>query len=138
MPVTTREVAIQSGGNRVDKRILIVEDDGIIADRLRSILTRLGYEALGPVATGEEAIRKAEQTPPDLLLMDICLAGELNGIEATAQIRSMFDIPVVYMTAAYLSDDLVQEAKVTEPCRFLVKPVRDGELKETIEIALAQ
>lgn len=121
-----------------NKRILIVESDGIIALHFKNILTRLGYDVLGPVVTGEEAIREAEQTPPDLLLVDINPAGELNGIETAVQIRSRFDIPVVYMTAAYPSDDLVQEAKVTEPYSFLVKPVRDGELRGAIEVALSE
>ena len=118
-----------------DKRILIVEDDGIIADRLQSMLTKLGYAIWGTVISGEKALQKIEATPPDLVLMDIYLAGELNGIETTNQIRSQFDIPVVYLTA-YSDDELLQRAKITEPYGYLIKPTTERELHATIEMAL--
>ena len=120
---------------KASKRILVVEDDGIIAARLESILTRLGYRVLGIVAFGEDVLARVGQSPPDLVLMDVYLAGEVDGIEAAAQVRAAYDIPVVYLTA-FADDALLQQAKITEPYGYLVKPVRDKELHATIEMAL--
>ncbi len=117
------------------QRILIAEDDGIIAARLRSILTKMGYTVLAVVASGEEAVQHAAETPPDLALMDIRLTGDLDGIQAGAQMRTRWDIPLVYLTA-YMDENLLQRAKATEPYGYLVKPIQDRELRATIEIAL--
>jgi len=117
------------------RRILIVEDDAIISIRLESILTTLGYDVIGFIACGEEVLQKVVELPPDLVLMDIHLAGDMNGIEVAAQIHARFDIPVVYLTA-YSDGALLQEAKITEPYGYLVKPVRERELHATIEMAL--
>jgi len=116
------------------EQILIVEDDGIIADRIQSILTKLRYDILGLVISGEEALEKVDESPCDLVLMDIYLDGELNGIETATQIRSRFDIPVVYLTA-YSDDELLQQAKITEPYGYLVKPIAERELHAAIEMA---
>lgn len=116
-------------------KILVVEDDGIIADRLKTILAKLEYDVVGAVASGEEAVLKASENSPDLVLMDIYLAGDMNGIEAAEKIREKFDIPVVYLTA-YSTDDLLKQARVTEPYGCLVKPVQDREIHATIEMAL--
>ncbi len=115
--------------------ILIVEDDGIISAHLESRLSKLGYEVLGVVISGEAALQKASQTLPDLILMDINLAGEMTGIEATAQIQANYDIPVVYLTA-YAEETLLQQAKITTPYGYLIKPLRDREIHATIEMAL--
>ena len=88
------------------------------------------------VATGEEAIRKAEEVRPDLILMDINLAGEIDGIEAVQQIRAQFDIPVVYLTA-YAEKDVFERAQQTEPDGYMVRePVRLLELRSTVETVL--
>ncbi|MCP4544423.1 MAG: PAS domain S-box protein [Chloroflexi bacterium] len=115
--------------------ILVVEDDGLIADRLVRDLTRLGYDVVGMVASGKKALQKVKESRPDVVLMDIYLAGAMNGIDAAAQIRARFDIPVIYLTA-YAEDDLLQQAIVTESYGYLVKPTRDRELCATIEMAL--
>ena len=117
------------------KTILIVEDDRIFAIDLKETLSRLGYAVLDPVATGERAIAAATDLRPDLVLMDVDLPGRLNGIEASETIRANLDIPVVYLTG-YSRDPLLQQAKVTAPYGYLVKPVPDRELVATIEIAL--
>ncbi len=117
-----------------DERILVVEDDAIIAVHLKKLLMNLGYDVLGTVASGEEAIQKVNETPPDLVLMDIYLAGELNGIEAATQIRDKFNIPVVYLTA-HSNDELFQEAKITEPYGYLIKPVQNRDLQAAVEIS---
>ncbi|MFQ5854661.1 MAG: diguanylate cyclase [Anaerolineae bacterium] len=116
-------------------RILIVEDDGFTAAHLESILTRLGYHILGAAASGEEAIQEMDETSPDLVLMDIYLAGDLNGIETAAQVRARFGIPVVYLTG-HSEDTLFQQAKITEPYGYLVKPIQERELRAAIEMAL--
>ncbi len=118
-----------------NERILIAEDDGIIAARLRNFLTALGYAVPAVVATGEEAVRQAAAVRPELVLMDIRLAGKLDGIEAGGQIRTGLGIPLVYLTA-YMDDALLQRAKPTEPYGYLVKPVQDRELRATVEVAL--
>ena len=117
------------------RRILIVEDDTIISVSLERILPKLGYDVIGVIAFGEEVLQKVVESPPDLVLMDIYLAGDMNGIEAAAQIQAQFDIPVVYLTA-YSNDTLLQEARITEPYGYLVKPVREKDLHATIEMAL--
>jgi PAS domain S-box-containing protein len=118
-----------------NENILIAEDDGIIAARLQSILVKLGYAVTAMVASGEDAIRQAAEVQPELVLMDVELAGEMDGIEAGGQIRAQLGIPVVYLTA-YLDDTLLQRAKMTEPYGYLVKPVQDRELRATIEVAI--
>ena len=115
--------------------ILAVEDDGIYADYLETVLTDLGYAVLGPVATGEDAIARAKANKPDLILMDINLAGEMDGIAAAEQIHSFSDIPLIYLTGQ--SDDpSLRQARITTPYGYLVKPVSRQELRATIEMAL--
>jgi len=118
-----------------NETILIVEDDGIIVTQLQDTLTGLGYTALGPVDSGEAAIAVIKAQPPDLVLMDIKLAGAINGIIAAGRIQSVADIPIVYLTG-YSQDLLLQQAKVTAPYGFLVKPVGERELAATLEMAL--
>ncbi len=115
--------------------ILICEGELLVAEDVASTLRDLGYETAGMVATGEEAIRNAEEVRPDLILMDINLAGEIDGIEAVEQIRAQFDIPVVYLTA-YAEKDVFERAKQTEPYGYVGKPVRSLELSCTVEAAL--
>ena len=143
-----------------NKTILIVEDDGILGVQLRNMLIELGYNVPEPVATGEEAIavvtagRSDLVSPelvlselaspdlalsglilPDLILMDIKLAGEMDGITAAARIRSVADVPIVFLTG-FSHDPLLQRAKTTAPYGYLVKPVSQQNLVATIEMAL--
>ncbi len=115
--------------------ILIVEDDGIIAAYLQDTLIRLGYTTPEPVATGEAALAAVEAANPDLILMDIQLAGAMNGVTAAERIREHYDIPVVYLTA-FSQDIQLQQAKMTTPYGYLVKPVPERELLATLEMAL--
>ena len=117
------------------KTILIVEDDGILATHMQDMLVRLGYTALAPAATGEAAIEVVKAQPPDLVLMDIKLGGEMDGITAAGLIQSIANVPIVYLSG-YSQDPLLQQAKVTEPYGYLVKPVVERELAATIEMAL--
>ncbi len=116
-------------------RILIVEDEYIIANDIQASLEDMVYTVCAIVSTGEEAIEKIEIENPDLVLMDIMLKGNMDGIEASELIRSKFDVPVVYLTA-YADENILQRAKVTEPMGYLLKPFKDSELRSTIEVAL--
>ncbi len=115
--------------------ILIVEDDAIIAHHLGTILTRFGYDVVGTVPSGEKALPMVSEQRPDLVLMDINLAGDLNGIETAAQIQAQFGVPVVYLTG-YAENMVLEGAQVTEPYGYVIKPPRDRELYATIEMAL--
>ena len=116
-------------------RIMIVEDEAIVALDLQHKLKTLGYAVSGVASSGEEAVRKVPQTRPDLVLMDIKLKGDMDGIEAAQRIRDEFNIPVVYLTA-YSDENTLQRAKVTEPAGYLLKPFKDREVYATIEMAL--
>ncbi len=118
-----------------NSRILVVEDDGIIATRLRNMLISMGYVVLGVAASGKRAIQQAIETRPDLVLMDIDLVGELDGIETARQIQAQFELPVIYLTACS-EDALLQRAKITAPYSYLAKPVQDSEIHAAIEVAL--
>ncbi|MCP4042351.1 MAG: PAS domain-containing protein, partial [Gammaproteobacteria bacterium] len=95
----------------------------------------LGYAVIGIEATGEEAIRIIEEDPPDLVLMDILLGGELDGIEVAETIRSQYDVPVVFVTA-FAAEQFIERAKLTEPFGYVVKPFDRQSLASNIELAL--
>lgn len=116
-------------------RILICDDEITPAEELARTLKQLGYQVVGSVSSGEEAVRAAEQLKPDLVLTDIELKGEIDGIEAAGQIRSRMDIPVVYL-GVYTQKNLLERAKRTEPYGYLGKPVQSPVLRSTIETAL--
>jgi len=116
-------------------RILIVEDEVVVALNLESRLPQLGYEVAGRTADGREAIRLAEELCPDLVLMDIHLKGDTDGIEAALDINDRLHIPVVYLTA-YADDETLRRAKITEPFGYIMKPFGIRELHATIEMAL--
>jgi PAS domain S-box-containing protein len=116
-------------------RILIVEDERIVAHNLRRRLESLGFSVPALATTAEQAIVEAERTNPDLVLMDIRLQGDRDGIEAATEIHRRLGIPVVYLTA-YTDADTVRRARVSEPLGFLSKPFGLRELQSTIEVAL--
>ncbi|PKL66406.1 MAG: histidine kinase [Methanobacteriales archaeon HGW-Methanobacteriales-1] len=124
-------------------KILLVEDESITADDISEGLVELGYDVLAAVSTGEEAIKKAEDLSPDIIIMDIRLKGKMDGIEAAQEIRRRFGIPIIYLTA-YSDESTVERAKITEPSgyilkgdsSFLSKPFDDSDLHTAIEITL--
>ncbi len=120
-----------------NEKILIVEDESVVALDLRDRIKRLGYSISAVVASGEDAVRRAVEMHPDLILMDVRLRGEMDGIEAAEQIHARFDVPVIYLTASADSSTL-QRAKVTQPYGYVIKPAADVELRAAIEIALAK
>jgi PAS domain S-box-containing protein len=116
-------------------KLLIVEDEAIIAMEMESQLQSLGYEVTSIVDTGEKAIEKADTDKPDLILMDIRIKGEMDGIEAAEEIRNKFGIPVIFSTA-YLDEERIERAKITMPFGYVLKPIQERDLKVTIEMAL--
>jgi len=116
-------------------RIMIVEDEVIMALNLRQLLGNMGYAVVGAFASGEEAVQQATQVNPDLVLMDINLAGAMDGIAAAEQIRQNLPIPVIFLTA-YSDETTLQRAKITEPLGYILKPLQERELYAAIEIAL--
>jgi two-component system sensor histidine kinase UhpB len=118
-------------------RILIVEDEAPIADLIRRFLTRSGYEVSAAVSTGEEALVQAARLSPDLALMDITLAGDLNGIQTAELLLGRFDIPVVFLSG--LADDAtIERSRDARAFGFVVKPFRQEDLKTSIDLALAK
>ncbi len=115
--------------------ILVVEDEGIVAIDLQNRLERLGYDVPVVVSSGEQAIQQAADIRPDLILMDIMLEGEMDGVAAAEQIRLHFDIPVIYLTA-FSDGSTLHRAKITEPFGYILKPFEIRELHTTIEMAL--
>jgi len=116
-------------------QILVVEDERIVAEDIKRQLEKIGYGVTAIASSAKEAISKAEQMKPDLVLMDIVLEGQRSGIEAAGRIRSRFNIPVIYLTA-YTDEALLELAKQTEPFGYIVKPFEAKELKSNIEMAL--
>lgn len=114
------------------KKILIVEDEAIPALNIKMTLKDQGYDIVDIAVTGEEAVELAGQTMPDLVLMDIALAGEMDGIEAAGLILKQFKVPILYITA-HADKDTVARAWETNPVGFLEKPVEDYQLSEVLD-----
>jgi len=120
---------------KAEGRILVVEDEHIVAMGIKKMVKSLGYTVTGVASSGEDAISKAESTFPDVVLMDIMLKGDMDGVEAAGEIRKRFDVPVVYLTA-YSDNKILERAKKTEPFGYIVKPFDENDLHSSIEIAL--
>ncbi len=116
-------------------RLLVVEDEVLVARDIQARLQRMGYEVVGTVARGEDAVSTALAESPDLILMDINLKGEMDGIEAATQINEVSSVPVIYCTA-YSNDEVLERAKITSPFGYVLKPFDNRELEINIEIAL--
>ncbi|MBL8984229.1 MAG: response regulator, partial [Gemmatimonadetes bacterium] len=116
-------------------RVLIVEDESLIAEEIHDRLTRLNYEVVGIEDTAERAWATASATKPDVVLMDIRLKGEVDGIQAAERIRRELDIPSIYLTA-HTDADTIDRAKKTAPLGYLLKPFQERDLFVTLEIAL--
>lgn len=116
-------------------KILVVEDENIVATDIKNRLNRLGYTVPAVVNSGEKALKKVEETHPSLVIMDIRLSGDMDGVTAAEKIRSGFQIPVIYLTA-YSDETTLQRAKVTEPFGYIIKPFQARDLQIAIEMAL--
>ncbi len=116
-------------------RILIVEDDAVLVLDLENALTQMGYQVIGLVSTGKEAVEQALRLIPDLILMDIRLGDEVTGIQAAEEIHRCQEIPVIFLTA-YTDEGLLQQAKGVHACAYLTKPVREYELRSSLEVVI--
>jgi two-component system, response regulator PdtaR len=115
--------------------IFIVEDEAIVANDIKETLKSLGYSVPGIAKSGELALEKVKESNPDLVLMDIHLAGQMDGVETAGKIHVLYDIPVIYLTA-YADKALLERAKVTEPYGYVIKPFDERELHSVIEMSL--
>jgi CheY-like chemotaxis protein len=116
-------------------RIMIVEDEWTVAEEIKMVLQGMDYDVTSMSSSGEEAVGNAEKDKPDLVLMDIVLEGEIDGIAAANEIRSRFNIPIIFLTA-YTDDKILERASITGPFGYIVKPFVNEDLKISIEIAL--
>ncbi len=116
-------------------KILIVEDEKILAMGLKNKLEKLGFKVTGMASSGEEAIESVNQNQPDLVLMDIVLKGEMDGIDTAKFIVNLHNIPIIYLTA-YADDKTLERAEKTCPYGYILKPYKDNELKANIKMAL--
>jgi len=117
------------------KKILVVEDEKIVAWDIQTILEEFGYQVPAIVSSGAKAIEKVAETHPDLVLMDIRIQGDMDGVEAAEKIRINFNIPIVYLTA-HADEATLKRARLTEPFGYIIKPFQEKELNATIEMAL--
>ncbi len=115
--------------------ILIVEDELLIARQLASKLKKLGYNIIDIVSSGEDALQVAQEKSPKLILMDIVIQGDMNGIETAAKIYNNYSIPVIYLTA-YADDETLNQAEQTGSYGYILKPFQERELHATIKMAL--
>lgn len=116
-------------------KILVVEDEAIIAKNIESKLIKAGYEVVDTVYTGSDAIKSAIEKCPDIILLDIKLKGGISGIEAAEKIKHQKDIPVIFLTS-YTDEDTFEKAKLTEPAAYLSKPFNLDELNRIIQLTL--
>lgn len=115
--------------------ILVVEDEAVVREYIRGTLESLGYRVPVTVSNGRDAVAQAEKFRPDLVLMDIRLKGQIDGIEAASQIGATLGIPVIYLTS-YADEETLNRAKMTNPAGYIMKPFNEQELRATIEIAV--
>ena len=113
-------------------KILIVEDEAIFAMSIKRVLANSGYHVFNPAATGEEAVQEAKQQEPDLIILDVFLRGEMDGFEVADCLRSMYDIPIIFMSG-YQEEDLANKIKAMGNSLLLVKPFDPDELKLAID-----
>jgi CheY-like chemotaxis protein len=124
-----------TGIEEIPSRILVVEDEAIVAADIQDRLESLGYTVAGWATTGAEALDLARTSNPDLILMDIMLKGPMNGIQAAHLVRIELSLPVIFLTAN--SDEAVlEQAKISEPFAYLLKPFEERQLRTNIEMAL--
>jgi len=116
-------------------RIIVVEDEALVAEDIKETLVYLGYEVPAVVSSGEDALKELERINADLVLMDIMLSGDMDGIETAGIIQSRFDLPVVYLTA-HADENTMERAKVSVPFGYIMKPFDVRQLHNTIEMAL--
>lgn len=126
---------VPAGYTMAHAKILIVDDEAVVAEAIRRQLRSLGYLVVGVVPTGSEAVQLAGEQRPDIILMDIKLKGPMDGIEAAGTIQSLYGIPVIYLTA-FSDEETLERARPTLPLAYLIKPFVSSDLRATLELAL--
>jgi two-component system, response regulator PdtaR len=116
-----------------DFKILIVEDEFLVSADLKYLLESMNYKVVGIASNGVDAIRMAGKTVPDMLLVDMTLKGNIDGIDTAKQIYNQYNIPVVYLTSFY-DNDLIERAEITQPYGYIIKPLDYQELHKVIEM----
>lgn len=116
-------------------KILIVEDESIVAKDIQFSLNKLGYAVCGIASSSDKAIDLAGKEQPDLVLMDIMLKGDINGIDTALKMKEMFTVPVIFLTA-YADEATLEKAKIAEPYGYIIKPFKEVDLQTTIEVAV--
>lgn len=119
------------------EKILFVEDDDVLARIISWRLTNLGYQVCGRATSGKEAMELVVQEKPDIVLMDINIQGDIDGVETTEMIKKAFKTPVIYLTS-HSDGPTLERAKATQPDGFVLKPFGDNELRVAIELALSR
>jgi len=115
--------------------VLVVEDESIVSKDIQHSLKKLGYNVVGAAATGEKALKLVHSENPDIVLMDIMLKGDMNGIDTAAEIKKTKGLPVIFLTA-YADESTLSKAKITEPYGYIIKPFKEIDLHTSIEMAL--
>ena len=116
-------------------RILVVEDETVVAMDIANTLRKLGHEVTDTVPSGEQALARVKENRPDLIFMDIGLKGEMDGIETATQIRSLYSIPVIFLTA-FVDEKTLDRAKGTVPAGYITKPFEENDLRIAVEVGL--
>lgn len=115
--------------------VLIVEDEAIVSKDIQQSLKKLGYNVVGSSATGESALQLVQTEHPDIVLMDIMLKGEMNGIQTADKIKKEYATPIIFLTA-YADEATLLKAKITEPYGYILKPFKEIDLHTNIEMAI--
>lgn len=115
--------------------VLVVEDESIVSKDIQHSLKKLGYNVVGAASNGAKALELVASEKPDIVLMDIMLKGDTNGIETAEEVRKSFKIPVIFLTA-YADESTLSKAKITEPYGYIIKPFKEIDLHTSIEMAL--
>ena len=113
------------------KKILIIEDEAMFATSMQRVLIKSGYDVSEPLSTGEEAVERTKEETPDLVIMDVMLEGKIDGIEAAMEIRSLHDIPIVFISG-YQEEKLLNRAKSVGSSIYLIKPITPQDLLSAI------
>jgi len=117
------------------QKILITEDEAVIAIELEKILAAMGHEVVGTAGSGQQAIEMARRLKPDLILMDIVMPGDVDGIAAAEIIKEEMDVSVVFLTA-YAGDQVVERAKRVGPLGYIVKPFQEDQVRAALEVVI--